>query len=263
MSLATLVKEIQKVKVQAEVNLELHTNPDTLRGVRGRKDRATETLRELKRSYKEQLLASTNFILVSGSAREEFVAEAKKLEQVFVTEADGLYKEMVKKIPTALYKTNVTNLFDVFSRYLEDKGGELDLNTRLLVNFKAKYQRSVKTAEEFTKIVREAINEQVGGAVIAINAVTSLVDSAIERGNGQKVTPVILETPDETLNLELRNMLKKEGFRVTTVSAGKTHKDFAKFTDLVKVKDVNAGTVGSVFGVKVKTEQVEQTEQAN
>lgn len=204
MSLQTVLAEIQKVKPFAEEDT--NSGPiETLNGRRGRKAQAIEQLKRLKREYKQSLIQNTVFIISTGSDREEFTKTATEQFGLFSADPETFYRDLASRVPETLYKgkEGVSNIFDVLGRHLEDKMMELDINEYNQLIFKAGYAKAINSAEEFAKLIKSAINQQIGAEIVGIQAIDSLVDMAIEKGHADKITPVILTTDDEGFAQEL------------------------------------------------------------
>lgn len=245
MSLENVLKEIQTYKPFAEENVE--AGPiETLNGRRGRKNQAIEALIRLKRDYRSDLLKSALFIIVAGSQRNEFetIATGEKFN-LFSADPEQFYKDLANRVSPSLYvgKEGVSNLFDVLGRHLEDKMGELDVNQYNQLIFKEKYIKTARNQEEFAQIVKEAINEQIGSEIVAIQSVTSILDNAIARNHAGKTTSIVLSTGDEKLATDLLRDLDSRGNRALLVLAGKASKTLKSLENVISVKESTEETV--------------------
>ncbi len=249
MSLESVLKEINVHKPHANENVE-EGPVETLNGRRGRKHQALEQLIVLKRQYRLDLLRSAVFIIVAGSQRKEFetVATGEPFK-LFSADPEYFYNDLSNRVPPVLYlgKEGEQNLFDVLGRHLEDKMMELDANQYNQLVFKAKYLKPVKSQEEFKAIVKEAINDQIGSEIVGIQAVTSILDDAINRNHVGKTTSVVLSVNDEKLTQDLLKDLGTRGNKVLLVLAGKAPKNLVSYTSetvgVLKVKDVTEESV--------------------
>jgi hypothetical protein len=249
MSLESVLNQINSYKQFANENVE-DGPAETLNGRRGRKNQAIEQLAVLKSMYRLDLLKSAVFIIVAGSQRKDFetiaTGEGFKL---FSADPDQFYSDLSGRIHPTLYlgKEGQQNLFDVLGRHLEDKMMELDANQYNQLIFKEKYLKPVKTQEEFTSIVKEAINEQIGAEIVGIQATTSILDEAINRNHSGKTTSILLSTSDEKLTQDLLKDLGIRGNRVMLVLAGKVSKSLNNFSsesiNTFKVKEVTEENV--------------------
>lgn len=250
MSLAKTMEEIKKVKPYAEEDVD--TGPrETMAGRRGRKNQAVEQLKILKREYRLKLLESAAFIVVTGSAAEEFTKIATESFGCMSTDPDTFYKDLADRIPAALYNgtETVSNLFDVIGRHLEDKAGELDINGYPQLIFKQEYRTTLKNKNDLLNLIRTAINDKVGPEIVGIQAASSLLDKAIASEHGKKVTPIILATDNEKLAIDLEGSLNRLHPRgVFLVVAGKGTKALKAVSGMISVKEPTNETVEGVMG---------------
>jgi hypothetical protein len=108
--------------------------------------------------------------------------------------------------------------------------------------FKQTYEGTVTNKAEFLQLVKTAINDQVGGEMAGIHAVRSVVDTAIEKGHTNTVTPIVLSTSDERLAIQLAEALERLTPRVFAVTAGKSSKAM-KAVASVSVKEATEESV--------------------
>src|ERR1035437_435955 len=128
MSLSKGIEESKKDRVFAEENVE-EGAIETLNGRRGRKNQAVERLKTLKLTYRQDLMESAAFIVVTGDKREEFETLARDSFACFSANPNALYEDLANRIPEALYhgKESASGIFDVLGRHLEDKARELGI----------------------------------------------------------------------------------------------------------------------------------------
>lgn len=244
MSLQTVLAEIKSVKSFAEED----TNsgpPETLNTRRGRKAQAIEQLKRLKRDYRQQLMQNTVFIIATGSGREEFTKSAVEDFGLFSVDPEAFYKDLASRIPEVLYKgkEGVSNIFDVVGRHLEDKMMELDVNSYNQLLFKAGYAKAVNSVDEFTQLLKSAINQQIGSEIAGIQAVASLTDIAIEKNHADKITPVVLSTGDEEFALQLLKDLERLTTRVFLAVSGDTKNNLKSVDGALLLKDTTKKAV--------------------
>jgi hypothetical protein len=259
MSLEQTLKEIKTLKPFAEEDLEnldpATTNPATLGGRRGRKMQALEQITRLKRDYKQQLMSSALFLVVVGSERQNFehAATGNKFG-LFSADPEQFYNDLAGRVAPALYqgKESVSGIFDVLGRHLEDKANELDLASYPQLIFKESYTGYLTNVKDFTRLVKRAVNDQMGAEIVGIQAVNSILDTAVERGHAGKTTPIILSTDDLQLAKELLRDLGRLSSRVFLVQAG-TAPIESTAPNNIAVTDVNQGSVKSVLAQINKT----------
>lgn len=258
MSLITILNEMEANRPNAEMDVQLGSE-NTYRARIGLKKAAAETVSRLERDYRKELMSSTVFIVATGSGREAFTELATSdTFGCFATNPDDFYLDLSSRIDPSLFgREGVKHLFKIASNILEDKAMELDIESYNMLQFNEKYNRGVKNAEDFALLVREAITDQVGSEIVGLNAVHSIVKTAISKKHSASVTPVILSTSDEKFALELYNNLKshkdkngeKRGLtpNVLLVVAGKASKDLGKSKDVLVVKNVSQESVGEAL----------------
>ncbi len=237
MSLLKTLEEIKKVSPYAEEDTDAGAI-ETLAGRRARKAKAIEDLKRLKRNYREALMRSAVFILVTGSEAKEFESIATNQFGCMASELEGFYQDLAGRVHPTLYlgKETNANVFDVVGRHLEDLANELDIVGYPMLQYKQQYSRTVNSKEEFTQIVKTAVNQQVGGEMVGIHAVNSLTNSAIASNHSATVTPIVLTTDDAALAMNLVPALERLSPRVFLVLAGKGPKQLKGNKDLLAIK---------------------------
>lgn len=244
MSLQKTLEQIKVFKPLAEEDISQGPR-ETYSSREGRKRNATSKLKELREDYAIKLRQSAIFVLVAGSAKDEFVELAKNEFKCFTADPESLYKDLADRLPPALYdqKTPPANLFDIMGRHLEDEIIEMNIDGNLQLVFHSKYQRACSGKEDFKNLIKEAINDQGGLVIAGEHIIRSLVDEAIATGHGQRFTPIILATNDEKLALDLRGTLGRIGSGAYLVAAGKGAKTIRSTEGAFTVKEVNNQTV--------------------
>lgn len=244
MSLSKTLEEIKKYQVHANENLDEGPRA-TLSGRRGRQAQAKEQIKNLREEYIGKLMRSTAFIIVTGSGRDAFSSVATEEFNCFNADPEAFYKELSSKIPAVLYsgKPVYSSTFDVLGRHLEDKANELGIVGYPMLVFKQQYSKMVNNLEEFTSVVKQAINEQVGSEIAGITAVRSVVDGAIAKGHSAKITPIVLNTSDDKLAVDLLENLGKLGSRAFLIVAGKATKALKAIEGAILVKEASKETV--------------------
>lgn len=244
MSLTQVLAEIKNLKQYAEEDVQGGA-PETLNARRGRKNQAIERLKLLKREYSKDLLRSAVFIVAAGEGRNDFATLAVEKFGCFSTDPDTFYADLAGRVPPTLYlgREGVSNIFDVLGRHLEDKMGELDINEYNQLLFKQNYSGTLNSPEQFKALVTRAVNAQIGAEIAGIQAVASLVDSAIEREHSEKITPILLTTGDAQLALELLKDLERLTPRVFLTVTGKSSKALKSVDGALVMKEASDETV--------------------
>lgn len=219
MSLQGTLKEIKEVSVRARA--EVSPEPrETLTARRGRQKRAEETLKELRKTYRDELTASAVFIIVTGSGSKEF-RDLSAASKCFRADPETFYNAIIEEIPAEIYgREGVASLFDMATRRLEDHAMEIGVNSYPQMQFKREYQKQIKSREDFLSVIKKAVNDQVGAEMVGIQAINDLVDIAIDQNHKGKDTPIILATTDESLAVALDKGLQRLTRKVYLVAAG-------------------------------------------
>jgi hypothetical protein len=248
MSLDTIIKEIKSLQPFADENPD--SGPvETMSGRRGRRIQAINRIADLRQAYSEELLRTAIFIVNPGAKREEFESIAVNKFDLFHADPETFYNDLAKRVHPTLYLGNAStsNLFDVLGRHLEDKMQEIGITGYNQLIFREKYMGPVKGPEDFAKILKIAINEQIGPEIVGAQAAASIVDKAIASGHVAKTTPIVLTTSDEKLALELMQTttktLSKLMPRTFIVNAGKTTKELRAIEDSINLKEVTEDSV--------------------
>lgn len=225
MSLQKMIEEIKQIRPFAEEDTS--QGPlETLNARRGRKNQAIERLKQIKASYSKELLRTAVFIVSAGSGRDEFQKIASEQFGIFTADPMEFYADLAGRVPASLYlgKESISNLFEVIGRHLEDKMNELDINEYNQLIFKAEFAGKINNPSEFENLVRRAINKQIGAEIAGIQAIQSILGSAIEREHTDKITPIVLNAESEELALELMKDLERITAKTFLVNSGKSTK---------------------------------------
>lgn len=218
-NLQATLAEIKKILPLAQT--EPSPEPrETLTARRGRQARAKETLKQLKETYRRDLLNSAVFIVVTGENAAEF-RELANATGTFCADPETFYERLIEEIPTSLYGREGTgSLFDMVSRHLEDAALDLGVIEYPQLIFKKEHDRKISSREEFLAVIKKAVNTQIGAEFVGLQTISDIVDQAIDRNHKSKDTPVVLATNDSTLAVELDNGLQRLTRRVYLVCAG-------------------------------------------
>lgn len=249
MSLKSILNEIEANRQNAEMDV-LMGSPDTMVGRVGLKRAAEEAIKRARLQYTKELMASTVFIVVMGTARDSFTNVAcNETFGCFQSDPEAFFKDIVSKINPSLFgRESAKHLFNMVTNILEDKMLELDINSYNMLQFNDRYNAAANKAEDFVPLVRNAVIDQVGSEIVGVNAIHSIVDEAIKKGHSAVVTPVVLNTGDERFALDLKKNLHRIGSKAFLVVAGKASKSFTSGTEfLTNVKHVSEESVGEAL----------------
>lgn len=252
MSLQNIVKEIQRL---TPISMEdLSEGPRETHAVReGRKRNAKDLLEVYREQYIKELRKSALFIIVAGTHKEDFANIAHSEFGCFTSDPEGFYKDLANRLPMELYEkqTPTANLFDILGRHLENKMSEMQVIEYPLFTMKEKYRRAINGKEEFTNLIKEAINEQIGSELVGIQVIREIADNAIKIGHSAVITPIVLTTDDEALVADLNTSLKSLGSKVFLVVAGKGAKNVRNIVGTFSLKEATKETVeGTLVHIK-------------
>jgi hypothetical protein len=249
MALDTTIQKIKELKTIAETEVTEHP-VETLRGRRGQQIQALEQLRDLRISYRRDLLNTAMFFVVLGSERKTFeqITTQKKIG-FFSADPEEFFADLSRRVAPALYagKESVSNVFDVLGRHLEDKANELDIVGYPQLIFRESYVSTLSNEKDFAKLVRRAVNEQMGSEVVGVQAVNSILDKAIDKGHSSKTTPIVLSTDDVEFALKLSLDLQRLTSRVFLVQAGTLDVGSLNPQEAFLIPEVNAASVKEVL----------------
>lgn len=258
MNLSEILTKMNETRPNAEIDLNM-VNPSTYRAREGLKRAAIQNLKYLTLDYRNEVMKTVAFIVVTGSGREDFTKLATTdTFGCLSADPDQFFADLTSRInPTLFGREGLRQLFNIAGNILEDKAIELDLGSYNMLQFSEKYNRSVKTADDFKAIIKEAINDQIGSEIVGISAVHSIIDNAIKKGHAASTTPVLLTTDDEKFALDLATNLKRRQLsdgtyrgltkNVFLVTAGKVSKTLPSNEGTVSIKKVSEETVAEAL----------------
>jgi hypothetical protein len=248
MSLSNVLREMEVQRPHAEMDITLGV-PETYGSRVGLKRAGEEAMKRLRIQYRDELKASTMFIVVTGAGRDNFTQLATSdTFGCFSADPDEFFKDLASRVTPSLFgRESAGNLFKIANNILFDKLLELDILSDHMILFSDKYNLAVNSVEDFVPLVRSAVVDQVGSEVVGINAIHSVVNKAIEKKHAATVTPVVLSTSDEKFALDLQKNLKRLKTHVFLVAAGKASKALQTSEGVVSVKTVSEESVGEAL----------------
>jgi hypothetical protein len=241
MSLSAILDEINEQKKIAQQDLH-SISPRALPYKKGQVDSAKSKLENLYVDYKNELLKSSVFILVTGDNAKDFSNIAEDKFKCFSVESKTMFREILEKLSPHLYKNKKINssVFEAIANILEDKMKMLDVGSYNQLMFDAKYLRVVKDEQEMLNIITNAITETVGSEVIGLDALERITKQAVEKNYKSRIVPILVHSEDEKFITDIADGLKVLNPKVVKIAAGKTGEDFkAK----INLEEVNEKTV--------------------
>lgn len=254
MSLKNTLAEIKRLKPIAEEDVNSGA-PETLNARRGRKNQAVEALKRLRREYKTEMQIGSVFLISTGSSREETTKQIVEAHKWFQADPENFYADLAKRVAPALYlnKTSVSNVFDVLGRHLEDKMMELDINEYNQLIFKAEYAEKISSQEEFTRLIKKAINNQIGSEIVGIQSIEGLVDQAIEQGHDKPIMPIVLTTNDTDLIQSLVKDLPRLTSQVFVIGSGEVENKIKNLDGAIVLEDNSAKAIKAALNTLKKS----------
>lgn len=250
MSLNTILQEIEKTIPTATLDLTMG-NDSTFRGREGMKRAAIDRLEQLKTDYRKALIESTFFIILTGAARGTFNDVASNPDfECFSVDPDNFYRDLASRVDVKLFGRESTKyLFNIANNALYDKALEIGIsrNSLMEIKFDETYNRAVNNPEELAALLKQAVNTQIGSEVVGLDAITSIVDKALEKKHAGSITPVLLNTSDELFALDLQKNLKRLNTKTFIVVAGKASKTLQSLPGAFVVKNVTEESVGETL----------------
>lgn len=217
----TDLKELgEKIKkARAIATSDPGTEPNTRRMRLGNINQAKEELAALSLAYRQQILANAIFVLVTGDDADKFAAIAEKKYDCFSVDVEDFYKEMVKNIPTALYKgkTASGNLLEFISSNMEEKARSLNIVSFPALVFDSKYKKALKDDADLLKLTKIVINEKVGGEIVGLDAADRVFERLLQSELSGKKVPIILQVKDASMVEDISKGLKRSLTRKTFV----------------------------------------------
>lgn len=246
MSLTDILTQIKEDKKIAETDLDT-VSPRALPYKKGQVDSAKHRLESLYVDYKNAMLERAVFILVTGSESELFGNIAQEDYECFSFNAKALFKEIVDEINPQIYQDKQVNAstFDIIGNVLEDKLKPLDIISYNALMFDAKFNRVIKSKNEFVDLVADAVSDIVGPEVIGLDALERTTKAAVNRDYDKKIVPILLHSKDENFIANITNSLRTLNPRVVRIVAGKAKRK--DLNPLFSIEETDKSNVGDAL----------------
>lgn len=252
--MSTLKELAEQIKKQQDIaNSNPGTDPQTRRVRLGNITQAKEQLKDLRLSYRKQLLASAVFVIVTGDQADKFAKTAEEKYSCFSVNAEDFYNEMIAKVPEVLYKDKISsgNLFEHIGNALEDKARELDIVSYPALVFESKYKKQLKDKNDLLALTKSAINEKIGGEIVGMDAMDKISERVLQSDLSGKTIPVVLYTPDSSTAESLSKGLKRSLTRNThIISTGEVDEKTKNISLDVVAKVTNKSVESSLLKLK-------------
>jgi hypothetical protein len=241
--LEQILDEINKQKKIAEIDL-AEVSPRAYPYKKGQVDSAKNKLEGLYIDYKNEILNRAVFILVTGDKSKEFANVAKEEYSCFSVSGETLAEEIVNDISPQLYQGKTVNasIFDVMDSVLEKKMKALDVVSYNSLMFNTKYQRVIRNKDEMVTVVRDAVNDIVGGEVVALDALEKTAKEAVNKNYRSKLVPILIYSEDFNLIKTLSRDIVKINPRIARIIAGESEvKDLNTVAELTDIDSEGVG----------------------
>ena len=139
--------------------------------------------------------------------------------------------------------TSSPNLFNQLSARLEDIALDIGVIGFPALSFESKYKRVLNSEDDLLQLTKKALNEKIGSELVGLSALNDVATEAIKDRYTGKVVPIILNTKDEELALDLSSSLKRLTPNVLIITVGKTENSDLKERSLSNLKSVKKETV--------------------
>lgn len=246
--LEQILNQITEQKKIAEIDLD-SVSRRVYPYKKGQVDSAKNKLESLYIDYKNEILNRSIFILVTGDESQEFAKIASEEYECFSVNANDLAQEIVSEINPQIYlnKTAGSAIFDVIDSVLEKKMKKLDVLSYNSLMFDSKYQRNIGSKEDMVSLVQEAINDIVGGEVVALDALEKTTIKAVNKNYKSKIVPILIYSDSIDLTNKLFNDIVGINRRVANITAGKTKGKSKQLNVLTKITEIDSEKVGEAL----------------
>jgi hypothetical protein len=190
---------------------------------RQREKNVDERLRLLFPQYAVELVKATTFILVLGEHSDKFASVAKAEADCFVYDLEKYYDAIVDKINPINYvgQTYSPTTVQLLNNTLMEIGMDLDMVASIpAVVYSSKHAQLIRNRTHFKEIVKQVVNEYIGGDFAGLYAVRQITQEAIDADFSGNFFPMVVYSPDMSL-ISAANDFAKIGKYIFTVFAGK------------------------------------------
>lgn len=244
MNLNDIVKKIKEHKAFAEEVINEDDDPRTVKSRIGRKNQSREALQILYREYKAELRNKIAVLMVTGAEAKLFCDIAENEGNMVSAVADSLYEDIVDRIDERLLTgtESTSSLIDIMGRYLEDKAGDLDIQSYPALRAHEKYSERIKNKGDMLSLTKRMINTEIGTELVGFEVLEQVTRKAVNELFDGKILPVVVLLKDDSLAEQVAEGLRTIG-NVTIVTAGEGH----KIEGALLVKEVDPEKVFSVL----------------
>jgi hypothetical protein len=222
-----LVKLIETTKIVA--SSDPGNNQANYRVKLGKINKAKRDLEALFLEYRKVIQQNSVFIILTGSRAQmnRFTDIATEKFDCLTSNADDFYTKIADEIDPKLYidKESSPALFDVMSSIFEDFALDLDIIGYPQLIFEYKYKRLLTSKKDLIDLIKDAFNDKIGAELVGLFTIDSVSRIAVNQKFDKDVCPIVLESHDQKLALELFNKLKNLTPNVFMVATGTNRVD--------------------------------------
>jgi hypothetical protein len=198
--LEDVLERIEKAKKMAEMDLS-KVDSNILVNMKGRKQRAAESLGNLYYEYKSALSPNILFILASGSGCKKLADVAEEDYAAMSYPAEIMFEEIVSRIDTSNYvnKSMSSSVVDILSSCLEDRMIEIGVKAYPAIVYTDKYAKLLKSKDDLVTVSARMITDMVGSEIVGVDILDRVAMRAVKKSFKGKVLPVVLYSKDTAL----------------------------------------------------------------
>lgn len=222
MDLKAALAEIKKVRLKKSVDL-TKVSQETITAQKGRKRAAELRLPYLERDYKVALAKHLAVFLVTGSDASKFEEFSKDITKAPVLDAEGLYKELLKRMPAEASSGKLAPkvIVDIMQRHLLDIAHELEIASFPLPYYKHSRGFAVNGAQDLYRFMRRVLLETAGAEMAAAYILKQAAQQALEAEFDGDLYPLIVRLDDESVADKIVDGFKEVLGNVNLLTAGK------------------------------------------
>lgn len=238
MSIKSVMNQIKEKTIVANDDLKDATN-NTRPMREGFKRQAKESLEDLQNEYRNLLIQSSSFLIVTGSLGKELCDLAANEPGVFVGNPEDFFTDLVSRIDSRAFMNRTADgtTFEALGYGLELVAREIGVKSYPQLRFKAEYAQTLSSPEDMVKLAQKAVSDSVGNEMSALYSLNGVLKTALNRGHEESFTPILLNTSDEQFALALLKDLNNLTAQSYLVVAGKGGKAVRNARNSVSLKE--------------------------
>jgi uncharacterized protein (DUF885 family) len=237
------LSEYKKVNERANADL-TKVDRSNITAHRDRVRTAKRRLPEVKLEYKNAVRKHLAIILVTGSQAEEFGKLAEKITGDKTLDAEGLYKDIVKRMPKEASSGKMAPkvIVDIMTRHLEQIASEVGIESFPRPHLSARRSFVVKDKTELDRLVKRVLNENQGSALAGAYLLVAASELALANEFDGETYPVIATITDSSIVDEVVEGFN-EIFGQTKVLTAGSLEDKIENKPITKLAEVSEETV--------------------